>query len=78
MILDETSIEFDVPEHAGINQTQYLYDYDVVSIYIELKLLISNVLNSGKFLMETFVLNERTLRGSHSLQSFNLTLSMEL
>lgn len=35
MILEENSIEFDVPEHAGINQTQYFYDYDVVSVYIE-------------------------------------------
>ena len=31
MILDAKSIEFDVPKHAGIEQTQYIYDYSAVS-----------------------------------------------
>ena len=31
MILDAKSIKFDVPKHAGIEQTQYIYDYSAVS-----------------------------------------------
>ena len=32
IILDKKSIQFDVPKHAGIEETQYLYDYDAVSL----------------------------------------------
>ena len=32
LILDKKSIQFDVPKHAGIEETQYLYDYDAVSL----------------------------------------------
>ena len=31
MILNGKSIEFDVPKHADIEETKYLYDYDAVS-----------------------------------------------
>ena len=31
MILNENYVEFDVPQHANIQETQYLYDYDAVS-----------------------------------------------
>lgn len=33
MILNENSVEVDVPQHANIQQTQYLYDYDAVSLW---------------------------------------------
>ena len=32
IILDKKSIQFDVPKHAGIDETQYLYDYEAVSL----------------------------------------------
>ena len=31
MMLNENSIEFDVPQHANIQETHYLYDYEAVS-----------------------------------------------
>ena len=33
MILNENSVEVDVPQHANIQQTQYLYDYGAVSLW---------------------------------------------
>ena len=32
MIVDAKSIEFNVPKHAGIEQTKYIYDCSVVSL----------------------------------------------
>lgn len=32
IILEKKSVQFDVPKHAGIEETQYLYDYDAVSL----------------------------------------------
>ena len=34
MILNQESIEYDVPKHADIEQAQYLYEFDTVSIGI--------------------------------------------
>ena len=31
MMVNENSIEFDVPQHANIQETHYLYDYEAVS-----------------------------------------------
>lgn len=33
MIFNGKSVEFDVPRHADIEQTKYLYDYDTVSLW---------------------------------------------
>ena len=32
IILNEKSVEFDVPKHADIEKAKYLYDYDKVSL----------------------------------------------
>ena len=48
MMVNENSIEFDVPQHANIQETHYLYDYEAVSPWV-LFLNILKIKNHQKY-----------------------------